>query len=95
MIEVGYRPEWLRLKMLRGQDFHTEIEFSGQQDTFQEAPVLWIGSASFTAILAEGGNLAVFNLTDSDVESVYLLGIRYARITIGESIWAAGPIEGL
>lgn len=102
IIELGLRPDLLRVKLLTGSPFYTEMHIFDQTESFDVPPILsfplpdgssieWSASVS-----TETPHIAIFDFTPEQVDELITSSkTRTAVLKYDEFTWATGRFEVL
>ncbi len=97
-LDVGRKPEYLRLHLIPNSPFSLEMECTGT-DQFPEAPSFVFPVSPDTsyvwiATLSGDRKVASWSVESDDVDEVIGLSTsRKARLLLGQLVWAEGKFE--
>lgn len=92
--ELGRRPESLRVLLIPGEDFRSEIQLLDDGATFGGVPPeLHLGGQVFQAELIEEGAVASFVIGAEAVASLSALDERAVRLVHQDQTLASGKYE--
>lgn len=94
MVQVGSKPEPLRVLLTRGSDFHDVIT-AAAADFDGAAPQLVFGDLAFESVLLEAGTKADFTILAADVETLAVRQDRTVTLEHLGRVIAKGRFEVL
>lgn len=97
VIELGRRPDLLRVLLVAGGGFTTQIKLLDEAEQFDAPPELSfpLQATTWTAELADP-KTAVFTVSSADVDLLIAQrGERNAILKYGETVWSTGKWETL
>lgn len=92
MLELGRKPERLRLLLVAGDSFRCEIELD-ETTEFLTPPVLKFSDGTLWTAELPGARLASFDVSPPEVLDVLDLPNREVLLILDGVIFATGPFE--